>query len=921
MIAPPPNGTGQEQAFTAAQIAAALGCKPQRVRQQLRDVRPAAVRVVAGNEAATWPLASLPAPLRCSLDAAAKLRRYRDAETMLAVPPSRWQPAVLLNEIAECEIARAGKLRDALTPSLLRQHDSDLPAAEFEAQGLAGYAKAFGHTITARHWRALFKRTVQRDAGAENWNQLEIYLPEKPVLKKAPARALSGALLAQFQELITFIDACRNPSSPTETEQRAIWTLAFEQHDRFIGQGMNPKQVARRVRDFLFARASFLAPTRNALRMAFERKLTRWTASDRNAKSLRDGRESNGNSFELPEEDRDLFIHRAVFYYHGDAAPAWRDLLRSGFSQIVIERYAGRASRKSYVPASVMDSVAAEVEILTVMHRGPRAFDAIKGHVTRSYDGISSLQCISGDDFTLNTYFYIPDGHGWFQLTRGQVILFIDFRSLRILGWALEPRKSYSSLTIRSLCTHVFGEFGVPEILYFERGMWKSATLLKGKTEPFGFTEISQGLREFGIQFKHAIRPRTKAIERVGGMFQDIAEAEPGYCGRDERRDAPESLRKQMAEVEARKVHPSKYFYSFDQWNRRIGELVNQYNAEPQQGRICDGLSPDQAFEAHIDRNNPPMQFSAGLRYLLAHDKRLAVVKLNGVTIRIGKQYFNYRGREIAHLVGREVLAWFDPEIPESIVVTNPDRTNPICVARSEQVGALVSLTDPDSGTLGCELARIEGQASYMKTRFNVVKAKFPLPQRQLLAAAQAVELGQEITAQRNDMTERSTRRNRQRSQAQRFAQRTGIAVPERAQENLQADDARIVSEFLDAKDKPANDPIPGKSLEEENGKFFYHLKLPGGDKARYVDYLIERLTEFRKAGASFGQHFPIKISFGVTQKIIRAQLKCDLHDESRFDEVCAHLKAKIDATILGKHNAAKGSPNYHESYEAQETL
>ena len=178
-----------------------------------------------------------------------------------------------------------------------------------------------------------------------------------------------------------------------------------------------------------------------------------------------------------------------------------------------------------------MDSVAPEVEILTVMHQGPRAFDAIKGHVTRSYDGISSLQCISGDDFTLNTYFYVPDGQGWFQLTRGQVILFIDFRSLRILGWALEPRKSYSSLTIRSLCTHVFGEFGVPEILYFERGLWKNATLLKGKTDPFDFTEISQGLREFGIKFIHAIRPRTKAVERVGGMFQDIAEAEPGYCG------------------------------------------------------------------------------------------------------------------------------------------------------------------------------------------------------------------------------------------------------------------------------------------------------------------------------------------------------------------------------------------------------
>src|SRR6202044_920827 len=128
------------------------------------------------------------------------------------------------------------------------------------------------------------------------------------------------------------------------------------------------------------------------------------------------------------------------------------------------------ALNKSHVPGTVMDSVGAEVDIMTVMYQGPRAFDSIKGYVTRDYTGISSLQCISGDDFTLNTYFYVPDGKGWFNLTRGQVILFIDCRSLRILGWALEPRKSYSSLTIRSLCTNVFGEFGVPEVLYFERG-------------------------------------------------------------------------------------------------------------------------------------------------------------------------------------------------------------------------------------------------------------------------------------------------------------------------------------------------------------------------------------------------------------------------------------------------------------------
>jgi hypothetical protein len=764
-----------EKTFTAAQIAAALGKTPQAVRKSLRDVRPAGVRIVGGNEAAAWTAEQLPTPLRERLADEATRQRCRTIEALLAMPRQQWQPPIPLDKISDSDIQIAKKLRDALKPWLIQQHDPNLPTSELESRGVEDYRRAFGNRITPRYWRELFMRTLRRDNGAEEWNRLEIYLPDRLKQKNAPAAIVSKALAEDFADVESFVAACANPHAPNKTECVGVWTLALEKFKSLINAGESEKSAARRVRKFLFARASFLAASRDALLKAFNRKLEALKNACGDVKALRDGREDNGASFSLPDNDRDLLIHRAVFTYRGDIAPAWRDLLRAGFSPVVVDRYAGRAQNKSFVPASVMESIAAEVEILTVMHRGPRAFDSIKGHVTRSYEGISSLQCISGDDFTLNTYFYVPDGSGWFNLTRGQVILFIDFRSLRILGWALEPRKSYSSLTIRSLCTHVFGAFGVPEVLYFERGLWKSASLLKGKTDPFDFTEISQGLREFGIQFKHAIRPRTKVVERIGGLFQDIAEAEPGYCGRDERRDAPESLRKQMAEVEARKVCPSKYFYSLDQWNHRIGELVKQYNAEAQQGHILAGMSPEQAFEAHMNQNDPPMQFNAAMRYLLAHDKRLARVTLNGVTIQIGKQKFNYRGREIAHLVGREVLAWFDPENPETIIVTNPDRTNPICVARSENPNALESLIAPESGTLSRELSRIEGQASHMKTRFNVVRAKFPLPQRQLLADAKGDLLGYQINSRKAVVNERTTQTQRRNAANKSKARRMDI--------------------------------------------------------------------------------------------------------------------------------------------------
>ena len=792
--------------FTAREIATAIGIKRQSVAERLRGIEAAGMKVVSGNqETPAWALTQMPADLATRLANEARRQNCRSVEVLLAMPRKRWQPEIPLEKVSDTDKEAATKLREALRPWLVRQHDSALSSSELDAAGVADYRRIFGNAVTARYWRELFARTIERDGGFEEWNNLAIYLPDRVKGKDAPADVVSEALAEDFAELESYIAACSNPHDPNKTERCGIWTLALEKTSSLVMQGYSEKSAARRVRQWLFARASFLAESRDALLKAFDRKREALKSSGGDVKALRDGRAENGSPFELPDNDRDLLIHRAAFKYRGTVPPAWRELLSNKeFSPEVVARYTGKAKNKSHVPTSVMDSVRPEVELFAVMHRGPRAFDAAKGYVTRGYDDISSLQCISGDDFTLNTYFYIPDGKGWFDLTRGQVILFIDFRSLRILGWALEPHKSYSSLTIRSLCTHVFGEFGVPEVLYFERGIWESATLLKGKTDALGFTEVSQGLREFGITFQHAIRPRTKVVERIGGIFQNAADGEPGYCGRMEMKDGPEALTKQKADVlrKSNPVHPKENFYSYEQWNERIGKIAAQYNADPQQGHILAGLSPDQAFEKYMNKSNPPMQFSAGLRYLLANDKRLAQVTTNGVTIQVGKVKFNYRGKEIAHLIGREVLAWFDPENPEIITVTNPDRSNPICVSRSENPSALESLIAPESGVLSRELSRIGDQVSHLKTRYNVLKTKFPLPQRQLLADAQAVDLGRQIGEQKTELTEKSKHRQRQRGRAQKLTQSTGIVVPERAQDNLQPEDSRFLVDFLQNKEE-----------------------------------------------------------------------------------------------------------------------
>ena len=259
------NGAAPVQAFTAARLAAALGKTPQAVRKLLRNVRPSGARIVAGNEAAAWTVDQLPAPLRARLEGEAVKQHCRTIEGLLSMPRRPWQPHIPLDKISDADIQAATKLREALKPWMIQQHDPDLSTAELESRAVEDYQRAFGHRITARYWRELFTRTLRRDNGAEAWNRLEIYLPDRLKEKNPAPKMVQAALTDDFAELESFIAACTNPRAPNETERRGVWTLALQKFTALVNAGAPEKSAARRVRQFLFARAAFLAASRDAL--------------------------------------------------------------------------------------------------------------------------------------------------------------------------------------------------------------------------------------------------------------------------------------------------------------------------------------------------------------------------------------------------------------------------------------------------------------------------------------------------------------------------------------------------------------------------------------------------------------------------------------------------------------------------------
>lgn len=96
-------------------------------------------------------------------------------------------------------------------------------------------------------------------------------------------------------------------------------------------------------------------------------------------------------------------------------------------------------------------------------------------------------------------------------------------------------------------------------------------------------------------------------------------------------------------------------------------------------------------------------------------------------------------------------------------------------------------------------------------------------------------------------------------------------------------------------------------------------IVLPGtvaedADRYNYLEYLMERLAEFREAGASFGQKRKGKIHVGVIRNMVKndwGALPKNLK-LSVWDAVVADLKAKIENTALGRVRTKQGNRCYH---------
>ena len=276
---------------TAAEIARALRHSKRSVLEVLERISPSGTKMVHGNEARAWSQDALPRNILNALEVAAA-RRNTSVNELLASPPRFWRPRYPLSELTKDAIERASLLQRALGPALARLNDALLTSAEFERLGVEDYRRMFGHGVSTRHWRRLFRRTMKRDGGAENWRRLEIYLDESPARRPELKRRIHF-VPAVFRPLQELIGSFANPAASTELEKDCLWIYAFEHYEQETERTGKPKAVKRDTLKFLWENAPFLGKSPRGIKVQFERKLTRWIAGGRVPAAIADARRKN----------------------------------------------------------------------------------------------------------------------------------------------------------------------------------------------------------------------------------------------------------------------------------------------------------------------------------------------------------------------------------------------------------------------------------------------------------------------------------------------------------------------------------------------------------------------------------------------------------------------------------------------------
>lgn len=814
MNQPPANPTAQ-RCYTAAQIARAIGVSRQAVQRLVSGIAASAQIIVNGNVTNAWTFFALPAETQKALEAMALNLGFRNAEQLLESPAKRWEPARPLCQIDQACIDRAAKLQRALARALAMMQNPDVSSADCERAGLEDYASEFGRAITDRHLRNLIKRTTARDGGAGDFQRLELFLDERPARKAESAPLVTLATQTECRELEQIIQTWHNPLEPTADEKGALWFAACNLFAGLCAQGAAPAKLRQRIVRYLFARVRGMAVSEPVLNRTFRRRFAAWL-SDPTAASQVDKRTAGESgpaqrkATPYDSEQVDLVRYYAATRTGGRRAQAVRELNEQGsVTDPRLKKSLDTRTSKSQLPKSFRRKLA-DVPALSVLNIGPRATRKMAAKLELTFAGMHSMDIITGDDKTLDIYVPVPDGEGWFEMLRPQLLLFVDVKSMFAIGRAILPRSQYTAIDTWAGLKTAMMKWGLPKFIQREGGLWRKSKLVNtlaavGNPDgPLSDAAIEFGLGKKGVQFvgndehsaarlesmgvnfRETFSANAKIVERVLGIISDQFEKLPGYSGRNERIDCPELTRRNLGLVRSRKAYPEELgFLKWPELISAIDSILNKYNTTKQEGRRLahpqsgEPMTPEEAFEFYRNEECPPVVFDSRCSVLLSH------VRIPNVTVKapdLKRQQFPcgyvrirdfvYCDAEFGGRIGQKLTAYFDPTMPETCTFTD-DSGEPFTVPRLDPVNGWI-MDDQTKAALAQARAPIKA----LKADFRAMESKFGLRYRRNIVSPETEALSAEVRAGQARVTEQRTEETRRETKVRKLSRKLKMTLP-----------------------------------------------------------------------------------------------------------------------------------------------
>lgn len=762
--------------FPVSRIAELLGVDRKTVRGYFANAPEGRPMIVNGQTAQGWPVEEIPPRLKVRLERSARDQGFDCVERFLGHARRRWVPVVPVGKIAQSAIEAAHVRCTVLAPVLRRA--GAWPIAEIVREALPAWNCQGRHPVTERTLRRWIERAMERDRGFADWSRWEIYLDEElatvaPQPMADPARELALPHLAEAIAVVAM------PANPSAEERERIWHQANKDADILEESGDKPSAVQRAVLLALELSGLPLAKTPAALRKAYGRKRAAWIEGDRRRSALSDSRAqaNRERTFELPADDKFTLL-RLALKAGGDLAPAWRQALTGRLlTPQTLGRFQDACADKWRVPHTIRRAVSLDLAQMLQRNQGPRSARLAGAYTPRDWSQVEPGDWWVGDDLTPPVYFWDANDANP-QPMRGQLLMLCDAKTDYVLGWVLLSSRNYNARAIRSLITRCHDTHGLPrEGFHFEYGIWKQSRILTGRkadADSVSIEDTENGLSEFGCRFSHATTSGQKTIERVFGLLQNRMEDLPGYCGRDERRDCPETTRRHLLAAQSGREHPSKYFLEKKDLMDEFARVVADHNAEPKdrRARRIAGQSPASVYEAR--QTTDIMHLGEHGRYLLATHRIAVKVTRQGIRLRSSLGGGLYRNEHTGELIGQTVLAWIDVDAPEAITITTLDREQPRLIERAHEPRAL--------GAESWELrAAVESRRSHMgygDALYRIVTGGGGRMFRPVVIDRAAAQLGEEIQRQKDVATAERRETASLSQKFDRLSQSAGVDLP-----------------------------------------------------------------------------------------------------------------------------------------------